>query len=244
MANGDRPGTSRGARGPEPDISTDVESPTAPQPQAAPTAAAVAEPPASGPDVVDWQPEDPEYAPPVEAPQYKGTKTRLRLAYPLMRDQRIVGAGEHILVEAAFDPVTRQWYGPEAPHLEQLFALGLIAGSRQARERDEQTAVVETQRGVHNPLERDQDGKVIQRPMVEFARRTNEQVLAEWQHALRLFDKDDDHRLRELKRIERASAVEGTSAVADDLTALLRQLVTERETVRPGSQTAGSGLRE
>lgn len=119
---------------------------------AAAAATAAVELPEEQRKVVGWQ--APEDAPAQRDTdhQWDGTETELPVAFPIMRDHRIVGPPNGtIVVRAAQHPETGRWFGPEADHVEELFRGGMIAGTRQARQRLAETTAVEHARGVYTP---------------------------------------------------------------------------------------------
>jgi hypothetical protein len=93
-----------------------------------------------------------------DAGEWSGKKTRLTLAYPLVRDFHPVAEGEKITVNAELrDGV---WIGPEADHVRDLFALGHIEGTEQAAARRAETEGVAYSRGVGDVLT-DDEGKPV-----------------------------------------------------------------------------------
>lgn len=103
------------------------------------------------------------------APQWNGRRTKLTLAFPLVRDFKPVAEGESIIVNASLQD--GEWFGPEADHVRDLIALGHIEGTDQASERRRQNAAVEAQRGVGDRLT-DENGRVLVddkgRPRIKF----------------------------------------------------------------------------
>ena len=161
-----------------------------------------------GPAVAEWTPETDQPLPDAGA-KWDGRSTRLRMAFPILRDHVIVPAGETIIVRASQHPSTKRWWGPEAAHVEDLFALGMIHGSTQAEERIAKTHAVEMERGAWGTRE-----NPAGRP--ELRAQTSEQVQRTWERAL-LGGPDA------VLRAERSQA-KTESAAAQDMAAAAAQL--------------------
>jgi hypothetical protein len=95
--------------------------------------------------------------------EWNGRKTRLTLAYPVVRDFAVVAEGEQITVNASLSRDGATWLGPEAEHVRDLFRLGHIEGTDQASARRAETAGVAYARGVGDVLT-DDEGKPILGP--------------------------------------------------------------------------------
>lgn len=113
-----------------------------------------------------------------QADGWDGTLTEVRLAHAIMRDQEIVTPKmterKPILFKAAL--INKVWCGPEAEHLQDLMAAGMIAGTREARLRAKRQAVVDNERGV--------DGNEDHGPLPALMEQTGEQVARQWRSAL------------------------------------------------------------
>lgn len=109
--------------------------------------------------VVDWVPDDAPDAP-ISLAEWDGTRTRLRVARNVWRGDkdargnpqapRIVGRGEAIEFEAAVvldDSGRKVWVGPEAQHVQDLFAMGCIVNTQAAEALDAAIRSAETERG-------------------------------------------------------------------------------------------------
>lgn len=139
-------------------------------------------------EVVDWQPD--VRVEESKAPrEWTGTRTRMPVAYPMLRGDRdergrpvgpprIVGDGDTIEFLAAYDRDTRRWYGPEAEHVEDLLRQGMIRGSDAQQVRAAQVAAIEHERGCWPTP----DGKPALRP--DLRQRTKEVVQREWERVL------------------------------------------------------------
>jgi hypothetical protein len=94
---------------------------------------------------------------------WNGRRTRLTLAYPVVRDFAVVAEGEQITVNASLGKDGKTWLGPEADHVRELFALGHIEGTEQAAARRAETQGVAYARGVGDVLT-DDEGKPVLGP--------------------------------------------------------------------------------
>lgn len=186
-------------------------------------AGAVAEP-APEPQIEDWQPE-------VALPKYggrgaawDGKRTRLRTAYTMMRNQKILVPGDTFEVNAVYDKASKRWVGPEGPHVEDLFALGQIAGSKEADHRARLQAAIEHERGVH-PTRDDPVG----RP--DLAPYTPEEVQHQWARAIAGGQDGISRRERQESRSGDASV----DALAQQLASLLQGAAQHAGSQAPGT---------
>lgn len=184
-------------------------------------AVAAAEPESA---VEDWTPEVAVADPRNRSVQWDGRRTRLRTAYPMMRDQRILVPGDSFEVAATFDRATRRWIGPEAQHVEMLFTVGQILGSKEAETRSRLQAAIEHERGVH-PTRDDPEG----RP--DLAPYSPEEVRNQWRRVL-------GGGQGELSRAERQNARSGDASV--DALALQLASLLQGAAQHAGSQAPGS----
>jgi len=143
--------------------------------------------------------------------------TRMPIAFPTLRGERddqgnaagpprVLGLGDEVVFRASYDPQRGRWVGPEAQHVEDLLASGVILGSEKQRERAAQGSAIEHERGCWPTP----DGKPAQRP--ELRQRTKELVQREWERILA-------GGWKELRRIEgqesRADRADNAAAVRE-----------------------------
>lgn len=86
-------------------------------------------------------------------PAYDGTKTKVKLAYPVRhgdeKGHRLLGYGDEIVLRAKQDPQTKRFVsGPDMVNANQLLDGGCIMGSAQAIDRAQRDAAVAAKRGV------------------------------------------------------------------------------------------------
>lgn len=177
-------------------------------------------------NVQDWEPEValPDFGGPDRA--WSGQRTRLRTAYPLMRDQQILKPGDTFEVAASYDRATKRWVGPEAVHVEHLFAVGQIAGSQEAETRLRLQSAIEHERGVH-PTRDDPLG----RP--DLASFSADQVVNQWRRVL-------GGGQGELSRTERQNARSGDASV--DALALQLATLLQGAAQHAGSSAPGTAV--
>jgi len=190
-------------------------------------AAAVAEPapaPPAPPSVEEWQPEVamPKYGD--RGPAWDGRRTRLRTAYAMMRNQQILLPGDTFEVNAVYDKVAKRWVGPEGGHVEDLFALGQIAGSKEAENRARLQAAIEHERGVH-PTREDPEG----RP--DLASYTPEEIKHQWVRAIAGGQDGISRRERQESRSGDASV----DSLAQQLASLLQGAAQHAGSAAPGT---------
>jgi hypothetical protein len=87
-------------------------------------------------------------------PDWDGRHIRLRLAFPIFRDHRVVHEGEIVtFAAAAVSGMPGRFVGPEGPHVEDLYRCGTYAGTRPARQRAARNVGIATERCVDEPGE-------------------------------------------------------------------------------------------
>jgi hypothetical protein len=159
-------------------------------------------------------------------PTWDGTRTRLTISNTTMLrggwdDEGrptapvLVGPGES--AEFLCAEVDGEWVGPEARHVKQLLARGLVAGTAEAQRLDNEITVLEAERGVYGGGE---DGEPL-RP--ELKRPTKEQMAnVGGQHSLAASIKEGlEGRKRLEARLVNASRAEN-GRLTEELIAELR----------------------
>ncbi len=98
-----------------------------------------------------------EPPPPPAADGWDGTYSGLRLSRPVLRDHILVGPGKPCPVcgaethnmEIAAALVDGVWLGPEAGHVQDLIAVGVVAGTPESAQRTARQAEVDYIRGTN-----------------------------------------------------------------------------------------------
>jgi len=158
--------------------------------------------------------------------EWNGRRTRLTLAYPVVRDFDVVSEGEQITVNASLAKDGVTWLGPEAEHVRDLFKMGQIAGTEQALERRRQTDAVAYQRGVGSTLT-DENGIALKtaegktrRKFTELAPMTGAQMKNA--RYLRNGVFGDKEMMRNSEQTENRDAVKELAAVLEKMTGASR----------------------
>jgi len=182
-------------------------------------------------------------APLAAAPSWDGTPTAIKLARPVMRDHRIVGPGmpcidcgesgdHHFHLRAALgkDGV---WLGPEAGHATDLIAQGLVSGTPEKQARDNRQAMVDVERGLFAPEERDAEGNLVRRPFPELAEQTMADVQRTWDKVL----EGGPEKVIERELGERREAVGDLARIGSTLGKAIREALLEQPNQAPAPES-------
>jgi hypothetical protein len=99
-------------------------------------------------------------------------------------DAQCAARTHHFHVQASQSRDGSRWLGPEADHVLQLIAAGVVEGTRAKLDRDRRQTATEVGRNVHGELVTDPDGNVVMRPMPELAEPSTEDVTRTWERTL------------------------------------------------------------
>ncbi len=148
-----------------------------------------------------------------EHPDWDGTCTSVPMARTILRDQRLVAPGEKIVLRCC-KQASGEWVGPEADHLQDLIACGLVDGTNEKLARDQKQAAVEYARGVNAPLVIE-DGQVVSGPRPEFREQTHKDIKALYRDFVRGGPEEMARKERQEARAEQASIKELAAAIKD-----------------------------
>jgi hypothetical protein len=147
-----------------------------------------------------------------------------------MRHHEILVPGDAFEVEASYDKTAKRWLGPEGPHVEQLFAVGTVLGSKEAETRQRLQAAVEHERGVH-PTRDDPLG----RP--DLAPYPPEEVRRQWLRVLT----GGQGQVTRRERQESRSGDASTDYLAQQLAQLLKGMPSHAGSEAAGTAEAAEG---